>query len=134
MRLKQGVEKKGPELINRKGVVFLHDSARPHVSLATHIQTVEPSAVTVRAAEQAAVQTHTHTRASALRRLNETAGAGINFRRAVEREGDFTSSPTPHRRSTSLRLTNFQSGHFGLDGRGEHTCATPGSAVDDAAF
>ncbi|GBP61272.1 hypothetical protein EVAR_52760_1 [Eumeta japonica] len=35
----------------------------------------------------AVVQTHTHTRASALRRLNETAGAGTHFHRAIEGEG-----------------------------------------------
>ncbi|GBP76009.1 hypothetical protein EVAR_51873_1 [Eumeta japonica] len=57
------------------------------------------------------LQTHMHTRASAPRRLNETAGVGIHFRRAVEREGNITSSPTPRRRLLSLRLTNFRSGH-----------------------
>ncbi|TLM46186.1 hypothetical protein FEC26_18845, partial [Acinetobacter baumannii] len=35
MRLKQEVERKRPELINRRGVVFHHDNARPHTSLAT---------------------------------------------------------------------------------------------------
>ncbi|KAJ0173665.1 hypothetical protein K1T71_010814 [Dendrolimus kikuchii] len=35
MRLKQKVERKRPELINRRGVVFHHDNARPHTSLAT---------------------------------------------------------------------------------------------------
>ncbi|GBP69315.1 Mariner Mos1 transposase [Eumeta japonica] len=34
MTLKQEVEKKRPELINRKGVVFQHDNARSHTSLA----------------------------------------------------------------------------------------------------
>ncbi|KAJ0173872.1 hypothetical protein K1T71_011021 [Dendrolimus kikuchii] len=34
-RLKQKVERKRPELINRRGVVFHHDNARPHTSLAT---------------------------------------------------------------------------------------------------
>ncbi|KAJ0175787.1 hypothetical protein K1T71_008946 [Dendrolimus kikuchii] len=35
MRLKQKVERKRPELINRRAVVFHHDNARPHTSLAT---------------------------------------------------------------------------------------------------
>ncbi|KAJ0174850.1 hypothetical protein K1T71_009958 [Dendrolimus kikuchii] len=35
MRLKQKVQRKRPELINRRGVVFLHDNAKPHISLAT---------------------------------------------------------------------------------------------------
>ncbi|KAL0880861.1 hypothetical protein ABMA27_002044 [Loxostege sticticalis] len=35
MRLKQEVERKRLELINRRGVVFHHDNARPHTSLAT---------------------------------------------------------------------------------------------------
>ncbi|CAH2243567.1 jg12878 [Pararge aegeria aegeria] len=35
MRLKQEVERKRPELINRRGVGFHHDNARPHTSLAT---------------------------------------------------------------------------------------------------
>ncbi|GBP57350.1 Mariner Mos1 transposase [Eumeta japonica] len=35
MRLKQEVERKRPEVINRKDVVFHHDNARPHTSLAT---------------------------------------------------------------------------------------------------
>ena len=35
MRLKQAIKKKRPELINRKGVVFHHDNARPHTSLMT---------------------------------------------------------------------------------------------------
>ena len=35
MRLKQAIRKKRPELINRKGVVFHHDKARPHISLVT---------------------------------------------------------------------------------------------------
>ncbi|GBP04784.1 hypothetical protein EVAR_3717_1 [Eumeta japonica] len=34
MKLKQEVEKKQPELINRKGEVFYHDNARPNTSLA----------------------------------------------------------------------------------------------------
>lgn len=35
MRLKQAIQEKRPELINRKGVVFHHDNARPHTSLVT---------------------------------------------------------------------------------------------------
>ena len=35
MRLKQAIEKKRPELISRKGVVFHQDNARPHTSLMT---------------------------------------------------------------------------------------------------
>ncbi|GBP47582.1 hypothetical protein EVAR_40138_1 [Eumeta japonica] len=35
MRLKQEVEKKCPELINRKDVVFHHDNTRPHAFLVT---------------------------------------------------------------------------------------------------
>ncbi|GBP36335.1 Histone-lysine N-methyltransferase SETMAR [Eumeta japonica] len=35
MRLKQEEEKTGPESINRKGVVFHHDNAKPHISLDT---------------------------------------------------------------------------------------------------
>lgn len=34
-RLKQAIDRKRPELANRKGVVFHHDNARPHTSLAT---------------------------------------------------------------------------------------------------
>jgi len=34
-RLRQAIERKWQELINRKGVVFHHDNARPHTSLAT---------------------------------------------------------------------------------------------------
>ena len=34
-RLRQAIEKTRPELINRKGVVFHRDNARPHVSIAT---------------------------------------------------------------------------------------------------
>ncbi|GBP74279.1 Histone-lysine N-methyltransferase SETMAR [Eumeta japonica] len=36
MRLKQEVEKKRPELIKSKSVVFHRDNARPHAFLATH--------------------------------------------------------------------------------------------------
>jgi [histone H3]-lysine36 N-dimethyltransferase SETMAR len=35
IRLKQEVERKRPELINRRGVMFHHDNARPHTSIAT---------------------------------------------------------------------------------------------------
>ena len=35
MRLKQAIKKKRPELINKKGAVFHHDNARPHISLVT---------------------------------------------------------------------------------------------------
>ncbi|CAH2268812.1 jg8987 [Pararge aegeria aegeria] len=35
MRLNQEVERKRPELINKRGVVFHHDNARPNTSLAT---------------------------------------------------------------------------------------------------
>lgn len=35
VRLQQAIEKKRPSLYNRKGVVFLHDNARPHTSLMT---------------------------------------------------------------------------------------------------
>lgn len=35
IRLKQAIEKKRPELINRKGIVYHHDNARPHTSLMT---------------------------------------------------------------------------------------------------
>ncbi|GBP42869.1 hypothetical protein EVAR_27222_1 [Eumeta japonica] len=35
MRVKREVEKKRPELISRKGVVFHHDYAKPHTYLAT---------------------------------------------------------------------------------------------------
>ena len=34
-RLQQAIERKRPELINRRGVVFHHDNARPHTSLIT---------------------------------------------------------------------------------------------------
>lgn len=53
---------------------------------------------------QAAVQTHILIRACALRHLNKTAGTGIQFRHAVEKEGDITSSPMPRRRFTHLSL------------------------------
>lgn len=35
MRLKEALEKNRPELVNRKGVVFHHDNARPHSSITT---------------------------------------------------------------------------------------------------
>lgn len=34
-RLKRAIDQKRPELANRKGIVFHHDNARPHTSLAT---------------------------------------------------------------------------------------------------
>ena len=34
-RLQKEIQKKRPELVNRKGVVFHHDNARPHTSLMT---------------------------------------------------------------------------------------------------
>ena len=34
-RLQQAIKRKRPELINRRGVVFHHDNARPHTSLMT---------------------------------------------------------------------------------------------------
>ena len=34
-RLQQAIERKRPKLINRRGVVFHHDNARPHTSLIT---------------------------------------------------------------------------------------------------
>jgi len=34
-KLDQAIRKKRPELVNRKGVVFHHDNARPHTSLTT---------------------------------------------------------------------------------------------------
>lgn len=69
-----------------------------------------------------AISKHTHSRASALRRFNETAaGAGkayLHFRRMVERDGDTTFSLTPHQQSAvysillvALSLTNFRSVH-----------------------
>ena len=35
MRLKRAIKKKRPALINRKGVLFHHDNAGPHISLVT---------------------------------------------------------------------------------------------------
>jgi len=37
-KLNNAIQKKRPELINRKGVVFHHNNARPHISLATHLK------------------------------------------------------------------------------------------------
>ncbi|KMQ83652.1 histone-lysine n-methyltransferase setmar-like protein, partial [Lasius niger] len=33
--LKQALDRKRPELVNRKGIAFQHDNARPHASFAT---------------------------------------------------------------------------------------------------
>lgn len=41
MQLEQAIKKKRPELINRKGVVFHHDNARPHTSLMTRQKLTE---------------------------------------------------------------------------------------------
>ena len=41
MQLKQTIQKRGLELINRKGVVFHHDNARPHTSLVTRLKLKE---------------------------------------------------------------------------------------------
>lgn len=40
-RLKAAIEEKRPELVNRKGVVFQHDNARPHVSLQTRQKLIQ---------------------------------------------------------------------------------------------
>ena len=40
-KLNNAVEEKRPELINRKGVVFHHDNARPHTSLVTRQKLLE---------------------------------------------------------------------------------------------
>ena len=40
-KLNDAVEEKRPELTNRKGVVFHHDDARPHTSLATRQKLLE---------------------------------------------------------------------------------------------
>ncbi|GBP05859.1 Mariner Mos1 transposase [Eumeta japonica] len=37
MRLEQEVDKKRPQSVNRKGVVFHHGDASPHISLATRL-------------------------------------------------------------------------------------------------
>ena len=38
-KLKKKIEKKNPELINRRGVVYHHDNAQPHTSLKTQKKT-----------------------------------------------------------------------------------------------
>ena len=40
-RLQEAIQKKRPELVNRKGVVFHHDNARPHTSLMTRQKLTE---------------------------------------------------------------------------------------------
>ena len=40
-KLKTAVEQKRPDLANRRGVVFHHDNARPHVSLTTQQKLLE---------------------------------------------------------------------------------------------
>ena len=40
-RLQEAIQKKRPELVNRKGVVFHHGNARPHTSLITHQKLTE---------------------------------------------------------------------------------------------
>lgn len=40
-KLKTAIEQKRPEIANRKGVVFHHDNARPHVSLRTRQKLLE---------------------------------------------------------------------------------------------
>ena len=40
-RLQEAIKKKRPELVNRKGVVFHHDKARPHTSLMTRQKLTE---------------------------------------------------------------------------------------------
>ena len=40
-RLQEAIQKKRPELVNRKGVVFHHDNARPHASFMTRQKLTE---------------------------------------------------------------------------------------------
>ena len=40
-RLQEGIQKKRPEFVNRKGVVFHYDNARPHTSLMTRQKLTE---------------------------------------------------------------------------------------------
>ena len=35
-KLHAAVKEKRPELVNRRGVIFHHDNATPHISLASH--------------------------------------------------------------------------------------------------
>ena len=37
-KLNREIEKKRPELVNRRGVVLHHDNARPHTSLKTQVK------------------------------------------------------------------------------------------------
>lgn len=39
--LKRAIDRKRPELVNRKGIVFQHDNARPHTSLETRRKLIE---------------------------------------------------------------------------------------------
>ena len=41
VELEEAIEEKRPELANRKGIVFHHDDARPHTSLATRTKLLE---------------------------------------------------------------------------------------------
>ncbi|XP_025160455.1 uncharacterized protein LOC105180994 [Harpegnathos saltator] len=41
MKLEEAIKEKRPELANRKGIVFHHDNARPHTSLATRTKLLE---------------------------------------------------------------------------------------------
>ena len=40
-RLQEAIQKKRPELVNRKGIVFHHDNTRPHTSLMTCQKLIE---------------------------------------------------------------------------------------------
>ena len=41
VKLEEAIKEKRPELVNRKGIVFHHDKARPHTSLATRTRLLE---------------------------------------------------------------------------------------------
>ena len=41
MKLVEAIKEKLPELANRKGIMFCHDNARPHKSLATRTKLLE---------------------------------------------------------------------------------------------
>ena len=41
MKLEEATKEKSPELANRKGIVFYHDNAKPHISLATRTKLLE---------------------------------------------------------------------------------------------